>query len=128
MDNVANMLVALKNGLVRKQAEILVPFSNFKYKIAEILVAEGYLLSAGKEVRDNKTFLKLVPKYASRKPVIQGLKRISKPGRRIYLPRRDLRSAQSGLGITIVSTSKGVMTASNARRLGLGGEVICEVW
>jgi len=128
MDTLANMLATISNGLARKRPEVLVPFSNFKLKVAEILVKEGFLLKAEKKVIEGKPNILIGLKYKDRKPIISGMKKISKPGRRIYLKNKDLREILSGMGVTVVSTSLGVKTLYEARRQGLGGEVICKVW
>jgi small subunit ribosomal protein S8 len=128
-DPIADLLTRIRNGLIARHAEVRVPHSRVKVRIAEILNQEGYVGEV--EVLPNpiQSEIKIRLKYtASRDPVIKGLKRISKPGLRVYRSRLELPRVQGGLGIAVLSTSKGVMTDREARRQKVGGEVLCEVW
>ena len=128
-DPIADLLTRIRNGLVARHAEVRVPHSRVKVRIAEILVQEGYVGDV--EVLPNpiQSEIKIRLKYtAARDPVIKGLKRISKPGLRVYRGRFEIPRVQGGLGIAVLSTSKGVMTDREARRQKVGGEVLCEVW
>jgi len=128
-DPIADMLTRIRNALVVKHEEIQVPASNIKKAIADILTEEGFI--KGYTVIDDghQGILKITLKYAPNKEsVISGLKRISKPGLRVYARRDEIPKVLGGLGIAIISTSKGVMTDKQARKLGLGGEVLCYVW
>jgi small subunit ribosomal protein S8 len=132
-DPISDMLTRIRNGAMAKHATVAMPSSNIKVAIAEILKAEGYI--EGFEVVDSegigKTLritLKYVGERRERRPVITGLERISKPGRRIYTGRDEIPWVLSGMGIAIVSTPKGVMTGRRARSLGVGGEILCKVW
>lgn len=128
-DPVADMLTRIRNALVAKHETTTLPASNMKKAIAQILVDEGYI--KGFEVIDDgvQGTIKLTLKYDdNRKGVISGLKRISKPGLRVYAKSEDIPKVLGGLGIAIISTSKGVMTDRQARKNAVGGEVLCYVW
>ncbi len=131
-DPVADMLTRIRNALVRGKPEVIVPKSTIKLEIARILQEEGYIdgFTVGDEtpVPLIKVQLKYFGTRRDRKPVITQLQRISKPGRRVYRKRKELPIVLSGTGIAIVTTPKGVMTAQQARRDGVGGEVLCYVW
>lgn len=128
-DPIADMLTRIRNALVVKHEEIQVPASNIKKAIADILTEEGFI--KGYTVIDDgrQGILKITLKYAPNNArVISGLKRISKPGLRVYARKDEVPKVLGGLGIAIISTSKGVMTDKQARKLGVGGEVLCYVW
>ncbi len=131
-DPVADMLTRIRNALVRGKPEVIVPKSTIKAEIARILKEEGYIedFTVGDEtpVPLIKVQLKYFGARRDRRPVITQLQRISKPGRRVYRKRKELPIVLSGTGIAIVTTPKGVMTAQQARRDGVGGEVLCYVW
>jgi small subunit ribosomal protein S8 len=128
-DPIADMLTRIRNALVVKHEQVQVPASNIKKAIADILTEEG--LIKGYTVIDdgNQGTLKITLKYApNNERVITGLKRISKPGLRVYARKDEIPKVLGGLGIAIISTSKGVMTDKQARKLGVGGEVLCYIW
>lgn len=131
-DPIADMLTRIRNALMAGKLEVDVPRSKIKVEIARILKEEGYIedYTVGDEKPVSLIHIKL--KYygarRTRRPVITNLSRISKPGRRVYSGRRDLPRVLSGTGIAIVTTPKGVMTAQQARRERVGGEVLCYVW
>jgi|YNPBryBLVA2012_1023415.scaffolds.fasta_scaffold14476_2 small subunit ribosomal protein S8 len=131
-DPIADMLTRIRNALLAKHTSVPVPHSKLKEEIARILKEEGYVEDY--EVGDDKPApmihirLKYYGDRRHSRPVITGIERVSRPGRRIYNKSRDLPWVLSGMGIAIVSTSQGIMTAQQARRKGLGGEVICKVW
>jgi len=129
-DPIADFLTCIRNAVAAKHQRVDVPASRLKSEIARILKDEGYM-STYKMVDENKTrkMLRVFLKYtADRRSVITGLKRISRPGARRYLGATDIRPVVGGLGISIMTTPKGVMTGRQARREGVGGEVLCEVW
>jgi small subunit ribosomal protein S8 len=129
IDPIADMLTRIRNGLRVRKTFVLVPSSKTKLAIAQILLEEGYV--QGYEVTDERPQpnIRLWLKYDERqRPIVTGLKRVSSPGRRVYKGKQSLPWVFSGLGIAIVSTPKGVMTDQEARRLGMGGEVLCYVW
>jgi small subunit ribosomal protein S8 len=128
-DPIADMLARIRNGLRAKQARVDVPASVLKERICAVLKQEGYI-GDYKRVEDAKQgVLQVTLKYEpNRKPVISGLRRVSRPSLRAYTRNDEIRTVRSGLGISIISTSKGVMTGKEARLGRLGGEVLCEVW
>ena len=127
-DPIADMLTRIRNAGNAGHPTVEVPASNLKKAIAQILLDEGYI--AGFDVvEDNKQgMINVTLKYSGKKHVISGIKRISKPGLRAYADKDNLPNVLGGLGIAIISTSKGVMTDKNARKLGVGGEVLAYVW
>lgn len=128
-DPIADMLTRIRNAQVAKHETVLVPASNTKKAIAKILLDEGYLKNVEYINEGPQGSIKLVLKYVEGKqPVIGGLKRISKPGLRIYAQSNELPQVLGGLGIAIVSTSKGIMTSRDARKEGIGGEVLAYIW
>ena len=128
-DPIADMLTRIRNANSSKHETVDVPASNMKKAIAEILVDEGYIKSC-EEIKDEKQgIIRLTLKYdETGKRVISGLKRISKPGLRIYVSKDELPQVLNGLGIALISTSKGIKTDKDARKEGLGGEVLAYVW
>ncbi|HIV00973.1 MAG TPA: 30S ribosomal protein S8 [Candidatus Caccopulliclostridium gallistercoris] len=129
-DPIADMLTRIRNAITAKHDIVLVPASKEKLTIADILMKEGYIVSAEVEDSDSaQKFIKIVLKYAPNgESVIKGLKRISKPGLRVYAGVDNLPKVISGLGIAIVSTNKGILTDKQARSQGVGGEVLAYVW
>jgi small subunit ribosomal protein S8 len=128
-DSIADMLTRIRNGNKAKFEKVDIPSSRLKVNIASLLKREGYVKDF-KIVSDNhiKT-LRVFLRYDERNhPFITGLKRVSKPGLRVYARKDGIPSVMSGMGVAILSTSKGVMTDSEARRLDIGGEVLCFVW
>ena len=127
-DPIADMLTRIRNALTARHLTVEIPASNMKKAIAEILLEEGYI--TGYEVIENKMYRKIIItlKYAGKQSVVSGLKRISKPGLRVYAKSNELPKVLNSLGIAIVSTSKGVMTDKKARLLNQGGEVLAYVW
>ena len=128
-DPIADMLTRIRNELVARHEEVQVPASNIKKAIADILTEEGYI-KGYTVIEDGKQgILNINLKYASNNElVITGLKRISKPGMRVYARKDEIPKVLGGLGIAIISTSKGVMTDNEARKQGVGGEVLCYIW
>lgn len=129
-DPIADMLTRIRNGCTVYKENVDVPASKFKAQLANILLQEGYLKSV-ETVNDERGFplLRLGLKYgAKREQVIKYIQRVSRPGRRAYVSHNDLPRIHRGLGIAVVSTSHGLMVDREARKLGVGGEVVCEVW
>ena len=127
-DVIADMLTRIRNANNAKHATVDVPASNMKKSIADILVAEGYV-KGYQVIEDGKQgIIKITLKYIGKKQVIQGLRRVSKPGLRIYSSCADMPKVRKGLGIAIVSTSKGIVTDKKARELNVGGEILAFVW
>ncbi|WP_062305151.1 30S ribosomal protein S8 [Alicyclobacillus sendaiensis] len=128
-DPIADMLTRIRNANLVRHEKVEVPASKVKRAIAEILKNEGYIRDAEYIQDGPQGTIRLFLKYGkNNERVITGLKRISKPGRRVYVGHEDLPRVLGGLGIAIISTSKGIMTDREARKLGVGGEVICYVW
>ena len=134
IDPIADMLTRIRNGVMAGHSLVAMPSSKLKVEIAKIMKEEGYL--EGFEVVESEQLpqrvLRLKIKYVGerreRRPVISGIERVSKPGRRVYTKKQEIPWVLSGIGVAIISTPKGVMTGSRARQLGVGGEIICKVW
>ena len=128
-DPIGDMFTRIRNGQMRSLKSVNVPASKFRSEILEILKTEGYINNFFIEKLDgNKKFLTVDLKYYEGSPVIKEIKRISKPGRRVYSKATSIPKIQNGLGLAILSTSKGVMSDSDARKNKIGGEVICRVF
>ncbi len=128
-DPIADMLTRIRNANTAGHETVEIPASNIKKSIAEILLNEGYI-SKYEVIDDNKQgIIKIEMKYgAGKERVISGIKKISKPGLKVYAKANEVPKVLGGLGIAIISTSKGVISDKEARKLGVGGEVICYVW
>ncbi len=131
-DPIADMLTRVRNAIMRQHKTVSVPNSTIKQAIAEVLKDEGYIADFQLIPQEPQSVLRLSLKYVgdrrNRRSVITGLKRISRPGRRVYVSKSEIPWVLSGMGTSIVTTSKGVMTGQEARKIGEGGEVLCEVW
>ena len=133
-DPIADMLTRIRNAVMSGQAMTAMPLSKIKVEIAKILKEEGYLenFEVADGERPSQKVLRLKIKYIGerreRKPVLTGLERISRPGRRIYTKKQEIPWVLSGIGVAILSTPKGIMTGQRARQLGVGGEILCKVW
>ena len=128
-DPIADMLTRIRNAQIARHDSVTIPASNMKKAIAKILLDEGYIKSVENVADGLQGSIKITLKYQDKKqPVIVGLKRISKPGLRIYAGKDELPRVLGGLGTAIVSTSKGVMADRDARKAGVGGEVIAYIW
>jgi small subunit ribosomal protein S8 len=133
-DPIADMLTRIRNAVMMGQTVVAMPGSSIKAEIAKILKEEGYI--EGYDVVDGerpeqpvlRLRLKYVGERRQRQPVITGLVRISRPGRRVYTRKQDIPWVLAGIGIAILSTPKGVMTGQRARQVGVGGEILCKVW
>ena len=127
-DAIADMLTRIRNAGTAGHTTVLIPASNLKKAIAQILLDEGYISRFECIEDDKQGMIKVTLKYAARKSVITGIRRISKPGLRVYADLDNLPKVLGGLGIAIISTSKGIMTDKKARANGVGGEVLAYVW
>lgn len=128
-DPIADMLTRIRNASKAKQESVEMPSSKQKVEIAKVLKREGYIEDYEVIASNPQDILRVQLKYtADRRGVIHGLRRISKPGLRVYVKKDEVPRVLGGLGIAIISTSKGIMTDREARKAGLGGEVICYVW
>ena len=129
MDPIGDMFTRIRNGQLRLLNRIDVPASNFRLKILEVLKKEGYIIDFKTDIdKKNIKFLLVDLKYYEGQPVIKEIKRISKPGRRVYSKATSIPRIRNGLGVAILSTSKGVMSDSDAIKNNLGGEIICRIF
>lgn len=138
IDPIADMLTRIRNASLVKKEEVVLPMSKVKFNIAKILEKEGFvssvsIISGGEDLKKNKASkfdqIKIILKYGEDgKPRVSLLKRISKPGRRIYVDKNSIGRVLNGFGISIISTSKGIMTGKEAQRQKIGGELICEIY
>ncbi|MBG7608264.1 MAG: 30S ribosomal protein S8 [Verrucomicrobia bacterium] len=126
-DPISDFLTRFKNAARAGNEEFIAPYSKIKADIAEILKQEGYLWKY-EVITGERTELKVSPKFIDGRPVLTDLKRVSKPGRRQYVGSQDIPRVLSGLGISILSTSKGVMSGASAKRQKLGGEILANIW
>ena len=128
-DPIADMLTRIRNASAARHRELMLPSSRVKREIARILVEEGFIEGYSTSQDGIQEMLSLQLKYVEgRTPVVSGLKRISKPGLRVYARKTEIPRVLGGLGVAILSTSHGIMTGQQARKLNLGGEVLCYVW
>jgi len=134
MDPIADMLTRIRNAVTAGHTLVAMPSSKLKIEIAKIMKDEGYLegFDVAEDEQSPQKVLRLKIKYVGerreRRPVISGIERVSKPGRRIYTKKQEIPWVLSGIGVAILSTPKGVMTGARARQLGVGGEILCKVW
>jgi small subunit ribosomal protein S8 len=127
-DPIADMLTRVRNAVHIKAEKVDMPISKMKLEIAKILKEEGFI-RAYKILKDRRQgILRVIPKYIDNASVISGLKRISKPGRRVYVGNDEIPKVMGGLGVAILTTSKGIMSDKSCRRDSVGGEVLCHVW
>ena len=134
IDPIADMLTRIRNAVMAGHTLVAMPSSKLKLEIAKIMKDEGFLegFDIAESEQSPQKVLRLKIKYVGerreRRPVISGIERVSKPGRRIYTKKQDIPWVLSGIGVAILSTPKGVMTGARARQLGVGGEILCKVW
>jgi len=128
MDPIADMLTSIRNAQAVSKETVEVPFSKLKFGIVKILEKEGFIEKIEKKGRGVKKIIEIKLKYEDKKSAISYLKRISRPGQRIYFKSQGLKPVRSGYGITIISTSKGLMTGREAKKKKIGGEILCQVW
>jgi len=127
-DSIGDFLTIIRNGIMASKSHVFVPFSKLKFEIAKLLKNEGFIKEALVEEVDNKKVMKVLLKYVDGESVIHHLKRVSTPGRRQYSRFFELKPVIGGLGILVLTTSQGIITDKKAKRLAIGGEVICAVW
>lgn len=127
-DPITDLLNRIRNAQAVSHPKTEIPFSNLKYEIAKILERKGFIEKVEKKGKKTKKIIEITLKYDKKTPAISILKRISKPGQRIYLKAREIKPVKGGYGITIISTSRGLMTDKEARRQKLGGEILCEIF
>ncbi len=129
-DPISDMLTRIRNAVMARHERVTIPASKLKKSLAEILVSEGYVSSVQADTAENgHEHIVLVLKYGRDKhPAIEGIRRVSRPGRRVYVGCDGIQKVRQGLGISVLSTSRGVMSDREARKQGVGGELLCEVW
>jgi small subunit ribosomal protein S8 len=128
-DPIADMLTRIRNALINRYGSIEIPASNIKVEIARVLKEEGYIGDYSLIEDGNKKAIKIELKYTPEKEsIITEIRRVSKPGCRVYVDKNEIPRVKGGLGISILSTSRGIMTGIQARRSGVGGELICTIW
>ena len=128
-DPISDLLVRLRNGFRRHHDVVMVPASKLKHEVLRVLQAEGYIQGIEAATEDGHPMLKVQLRYVGEgEPMITGMQRVSKPGRRVYVGTREIPRVRNGIGMVILSTSKGIMTDQSSRKAGLGGEVLCAVW
>lgn len=127
-DPIADMLTRIRNAVAVKKAEVLIPFSKVKFNIAKVLEKENYVGKVEKVEQNRMPNIKIVLKYDEGRPAITHLKRISKPGQKIYINNQEIKKVLNGYGLSIISTSRGILTDQEARYQKLGGELMCEIW
>lgn len=126
-DPIADMLTRIRNAQMAKKTTVCFPFSKIKSAIALVLKDEGYIVDINKKANGSHNTIEVTLKYYAGAGVIEKINRVSKPGLRIYKPASAIPEVMNGLGISIISTSKGVMTGKKAQQVGVGGEILCEV-
>lgn len=127
-DPIGDYLTRVRNAIMSKHEKVDIPASRLKLEITKILKEEGYVQNFKVQEDSKQGVIRIFLKYVDGTPVITGLKQISKPGCRIYSPKEKVPTVMGGLGVSIVSTSKGLMTGERSHKSGLGGEVLCEIW
>ena len=127
-DPVADMLNTIKNAQAVNHPTVEVSFSNLKYEIVKLLERYGFISGVEKKGRKNKKTIEIILKYDDKIPAISGLKKVSKPGQRIYINSSQIKRVKDGHGIAVISTSKGLMADREAKKQKRGGEVLCEIW
>ena len=127
-DPITDMLNRIRNAQAVLKATVDIPFSSLKYEIAKILEKKGFVTQVEKKGKKMRRTIEVTLKYDANQPVISGLKRISKPGQRIYKKAKEIKPVKGGYGMAVISTPKGLMTDKEARKKKLGGEIICEIW
>jgi len=128
-DPIADMLTRIRNAITARKAKVIMPSSKLKVRIAEVLKDEGFVGVVSSEEDDKQGLLHIELRYDNNNHnAIQGIRRVSRPGQRTYARHTGLPRVRSGLGVAILTTSKGIMTEREARKQGLGGELLCEVW
>jgi small subunit ribosomal protein S8 len=128
-DPISDMLTRIRNAGIARQSQTQCPFSKQKLAIAKVLAEAGFIEDVRAESREGRPVLVMAIRYDEQaKPLIDGIRRVSKPGRRVYVGAREIWKVRNGLGISVISTSKGILSDEGAREASIGGEVVCEVW
>jgi small subunit ribosomal protein S8 len=127
---IADMLARIRNAVMARHDRVVIPASKLKGTIADVLKSEGYVADVARDTEESGLeVLSITLKYGKDKsPAIEGIERVSKPGRRVYVRAQDIPKVRSGLGIAVLSTSRGIMSDRQARKVGVGGELLCQIW
>lgn len=128
VDPIADMLNRIRNGQAAKNETVEVPFSALKYALGKILEKKGFLKSVEVRGKKPKKLIEISLRYTNKIPAVSGVKRVSKPGQRMYVSAREIRRIKGGYGIVVLSTSKGLMAGQDAKKEKVGGEILCEIW
>jgi len=128
VDSISDMLIRIKNAQAVSHKTVDVPFSKIIFNLAKVLEKEGLIEAMTTRGRKIKKIIEIKLKYEKDQPIIEEIKRVSKPGQRIYLKKSQVKSVRQGYGLSIISTSQGLMTNKEAKKKGLGGEILCEIW
>lgn len=127
-DPIGDMIIQIKNAAMAGRREVMLPYSGVKMALAQTLLKEGYITAVEKTGEAPKFQLRMTLTYQNDTPVVTNVKRKSKPGMRVYIGKHEIPMVVGGMGIAILSTPKGIMTGKEAKKLGLGGELLCEIW
>ncbi|MFO0561728.1 MAG: 30S ribosomal protein S8 [Polyangiales bacterium] len=129
-DPIADMLARIRNAVMARHDRVVIPASKLKGTIADVLKSEGYVAEVARDTEESGLeVISITLKYGKDKaPAIEGIERVSKPGRRVYVRAQDIPKVRSGLGIAVLSTSRGIMSDRQARKVGVGGELLCQIW
>lgn len=127
-DPIANFFIQIKNGYMAEKEQVVAPFSKMKYELAKLLAKDNYIQGVKIETEDSKKYLKIQLKYKGKVPAFSEIVRISKPGRRVYVKKNEIPQVLGGLGITVLSTPEGIVDGKEAKKKGLGGELLCKLW
>lgn len=128
IDPISDFITRIKNAVMAKQTSVSVPYSKLKESLAEILKKEGYITEVNVDTTRQFPELVMTLKYIGRQAAVTDVRRLSKPGRRLYAPAKQIPRALGGYGITILSTNRGVLTDADARKMNVGGELLCQIW
>jgi len=127
-DPIADMLNRIRTAKAVSKPAVNIPYSGIKYEIARCLEREGFIEKVTRKKKQSLRFLRIFLKYEGGESVINDIKRVSSPGQRVYSSKKDLSAVKGGMGVSVISTSKGVMTDKEAKEKGVGGEILCEIW
>lgn len=127
-DPIGDLLARIKNASMAGKRTVVMPYSRMKHELAKLLVDQGFIGTVAKDGTDPKAVLSLTLKYEKGIPLVSGTKRVSKPGLRWYVNKTEIPTVIGGMGIAIVSTPQGLMTGKEAKKRGIGGELLCEIW
>jgi small subunit ribosomal protein S8 len=128
IDPIGDFIIRIKNAVMAKHDTVVIPYSRLRESLATILMKEGYVTDVSVDKSNVFPELVLVLKYVGKTPAVTDVRRMSKPGRRLYAPANKIPKALGGYGITVLSTNRGILTDSDARKMNVGGELLCQIW